>query len=257
MLLIRSLVFDLFLYGLMFVMGVLMAPLAAVSRAGTYWVIHTYTSIVLGALRVICGLRVEVRGKVPQDEVIVASKHESFLDILILANVLPRPKFVMKKQLKWAPVLGFYAMRMGCAPVDRGRKREAMTQMVSDLDDAGQEPGQIIIYPQGTRTLPGAKLPYKIGAGVLYTRFGHPCVPAANQCGCVLAASHGLATAGDRGGGVSGAHRGGAVGARGDGSDGRAHRGCDRPAARRSEGRARPARRMIRALSRATSIPSR
>ncbi|MGB0497944.1 MAG: lysophospholipid acyltransferase family protein [Rubricella sp.] len=183
MTLLRSLVFDAFFYSLMLVMGILCLPLAISGKKGTYWSIHAYTTIVLAALRLICGLRTEVRGTPPTGEAIVASKHQSFLDILILANVLPEPKFVMKKSLRWAPILGFYAMRMGCAPVDRGKKGRAVQQMVQGIGRSRADGGQVIIYPQGTRLAPGVKAPYKVGAGVLYQSFGLPCVPVATNAG--------------------------------------------------------------------------
>lgn len=42
---------------------------------------------------------------------------------------------------------------------------------------------QLVIYPQGTRVAPGATLPYKVGAGVLYNRLGKTCVPVATNVG--------------------------------------------------------------------------
>lgn len=185
-LLLRSLIYNTIFYVLMMVMGVILSPLALLSRNGAYWSIHIYTSLVLWLLRIICGLRVEVRGQPPRGEVLIASKHHSFLDILILANQLPRPKFIMKKELKWAPILGFYAMRIGCAPVDRGKKAQAVSRMVSDVDnskDADDDPGQVIIYPQGTRVPVDSKMPYKAGAAVLYDRFGMECIPVATNAG--------------------------------------------------------------------------
>ena len=100
MLLARSLVFDAVLYALMGVMGILGAPLALWSVDGAYAVCRAYCRAVFFCLRVICGLRVEVRGAVPAGEVLVASKHQSFLDILILFEALPRAKFIMKKELQ-------------------------------------------------------------------------------------------------------------------------------------------------------------
>ena len=50
------------------------------------------------------------------EEVLVAAKHQSFLDILILFRALPRAKFIMKKELRWAPILGLYALRIGSTP---------------------------------------------------------------------------------------------------------------------------------------------
>ncbi len=134
-------------------------------------------------LRVICGLRVEVRGEVPAGEVLVAAKHQSFLDILILFEALPRPKFIMKKELKWAPILGLYALRIGSTPVARGDRVEGDEGDGRACRPAPSEPRQLVIYPQGTRVAPGARLPFKVGAGVLYDRLGEPCVPAATNAG--------------------------------------------------------------------------
>ena len=66
MLLVRSLIFDALLYLLMGVMGILGAPLALWSVDGAYAVCRGYCRAVLFCLRVICGLRVEVRGEVPR-----------------------------------------------------------------------------------------------------------------------------------------------------------------------------------------------
>lgn len=184
MLRLRSLVFDFLMYATLLVYGVLMLPVAIWSVDGTYWVMKTYCKIIFWYLKVICNLRVEYRGEVPTGDVVVCSKHMSFLDVLMLMHSLPRAKFIMKRELIFAPVIGFYALRIGSAAVARGKKGQAVKKMVSDLDKARQkDPGQTVIYPQGNRVLPGVLKPYKVGAGVLYDRFGLDCVPAATNTG--------------------------------------------------------------------------
>lgn len=182
MLLIRSQLANVLMYLTMGVMGIGCAPLALWSRGGAYWAVKRYCEIVFWLYRVICNLRVEFRGEVPQGDVIVCSKHMSFLDVMMLAYILPRAKFIMKNELKWAPVLGFYAMRIGSAPVQRGQRSKAMNKMVAHVEDR-EETGQTVIYPQGTRVLPGAHREYKVGAGVLYSRMGQDCIPAATNTG--------------------------------------------------------------------------
>ncbi|MEM8872426.1 MAG: lysophospholipid acyltransferase family protein [Pseudomonadota bacterium] len=183
MLLIRSVLFDVLLYSLMLVMGIVCSPLALISREWTVRVMQWYCHISLWMLRVICGLRVEVRGNVPRGEVVVASKHQSFLDIIIHTSTLPRPRFIMKEELKWVPIFGVYALRMGSTPVARGRKGAAVREMVNAAEKSGAGGGQLVIYPQGTRLAPGVSAPYKVGAGVLYQRMGVACVPAATNAG--------------------------------------------------------------------------
>ncbi len=184
MTLLRSLLFDALFLTLMLVMGILCAPAAAWSRDGAIWSVKTYSRISLWLLRMVCGLKTEVRGPVPDFPCLVASKHQSFLDILIHVSVLPRPRFIMKQELKWAPILGLYAMRIGSTPVNRGARAAAVKDMVAGAEKSESAMrGQLVIYPQGTRVAPGAARPYKVGAGVLYQRFKVPCVPAATNAG--------------------------------------------------------------------------
>lgn len=179
----RSLLFVGQMYLMMVVFAVAFTPLAAFDRRYAFAAVHTYCRWVRWSARWMVGLRSEVRGPVPTGEVLIASKHQSFFDIIILVSVLPRPKFIMKQQLKWMPILGWYALRIGCVPVDRGKRGAAIQSMLRDVKEGRSGPGQLIIYPQGTRTAPGAQLPYKIGSGALYGQLGQTCVPAATNVG--------------------------------------------------------------------------
>lgn len=188
---IRSLLFIIQMYLMMFLMALFFTPLAIWRRDWAFHAIHTYCNWVRWSARWIVGLKTEVRGEVPTDEVIVASKHQSFFDIIILSSVLPRLKFIMKKELKWAPIVGYYAFRIGCVPVDRGKRGQAIKRMVADVKSGAQEPGQLIIFPQGTRVAAGAHKPYKIGTAVLYDQTGQAVVPAATNVG-VFWKRHGI-----------------------------------------------------------------
>lgn len=180
---LRSILFVGQMYLAMPVFGLLYLPVALATPRGASVAARHYCHWVRWTARWMVGLRSEIRGTPPEGEVLIASKHQSFFDIILLVGSLPRPRFIMKQSLKWAPVLGWYALRMGCVPVDRGKRGQAIAEMSKRVAEGRQDPGQLIIYPQGTRVAPGAALPYKIGAGVLYRQFGAPCVPAATNVG--------------------------------------------------------------------------
>jgi 1-acyl-sn-glycerol-3-phosphate acyltransferase len=180
---LRSLVFVGQMYAMMALMAVFFTPWAIFDRRGAFAAVHTYCRWVRWTARWMVGLKTEVRGTPPTGEVLIASKHQSFLDIIIIVSEVPRPKFIMKKQLKWAPILGWYALRIGCVPVDRGRRAQAIQQMTEGVKAGVQEPGQLIIYPQGTRVAPGTHKPYKVGTAILYEQTGQTCVPAATNVG--------------------------------------------------------------------------
>lgn len=186
-----SLMFIIQMYLMMFILALYFTPLAIWKREWAFRAVRTYCRWVRWSAKWMVGLRSEIRGEVPEDEVLVASKHQSFFDIILIVSVLPRPKFIMKRQLKWAPILGYYAQRIGCIAVDRGKRSAAIKQMVADVRSGAVLPGQLIIFPQGTRVAAGVEAPYKIGTGVLYRETGEDCVPAATNVG-VFWKRHGI-----------------------------------------------------------------
>ena len=184
-----SLIFIAQMYFMMLVVALIFAIPAIISRRGAFAAVHFYSNWVRASASILVGLRSEVRGEIPQGEILIAAKHQSFFDIILLCSALPRPKFIMKRELIWAPILGQYALRIGCVPVDRGKRGAAIAKM-KDAVTAG-EPGQLVIYPQGTRVAPGAKLPYKVGAGLLYDQLRQTCIPVATNVG-VFWPKHGI-----------------------------------------------------------------
>jgi 1-acyl-sn-glycerol-3-phosphate acyltransferase len=178
-----SLIFILQMYLAMAVIGLVFAPWALFSPTGARTACKTYCRWVIFTLRLLCGLKTQVRGTPPTDECLIAAKHQSFLDIILIFNAVPAGKFIMKRELIFAPILGQYALRIGCVPVNRGKRGAAIAKMKADVAAGAAEPGQLIIYPQGTRVAPGATKPYKVGTGLLYEQLAQPCVPVATNVG--------------------------------------------------------------------------
>ncbi len=180
---VRSLLFLMQIYFMMPVIGLLFAPWALFSRTGARTCCKTYSRWVFWSARWMVGIRCEVRGTPPSGEVLIASKHQSFLDIMMIFTALPTAKFIMKKEILYTPVIGQYAKLLGCVAVDRGKRGAAIDKMVRDVREGKQEAGQLIIYSQGTRVAPGVVAPYKIGTGVLYEQLSQTCVPVATNVG--------------------------------------------------------------------------
>ncbi|WP_323768645.1 lysophospholipid acyltransferase family protein [Marinovum sp.] len=179
----RSLLFNIQMYVMLAIMGIGFFPLALASPRGAAFACKTYCRWVRWTAGWMVGLKTEVRGPVPQGEVMVAAKHQSFLDIIMIYSALPAAKFIMKRELLWSPVVGQYAARIGCVPVARGKRGAAIKKMVADVAAGMAKPGQLVIYPQGTRVAPNRYLPYKVGSHVLYAELAQPCVPAATNVG--------------------------------------------------------------------------
>lgn len=188
---VRSVIFVMQMYLVLFLLAVLFALPALVWKgASFYWMKHFCNWSRFTAKHIV-GLQTEVRGKVPTGAVLVASKHQSFLDSITLLSALDAPRFIMKKELTWIPILGWHGLNMGCIPVDRGKRGKAISKLMADVRAGQEKPGQLIIYPQGTRVAPGVKVPYKMGTAALYSQLGQDCVPVATNVG-VFWPRHGL-----------------------------------------------------------------
>lgn len=180
---VRSLIFNAQMYVAMLVFGIVYLPAAIVSSDGAVAACHAYCRWVRWTASWMVGLKCEIRGEPPTDEVMVAPKHQSFFDVLMIYGALPRGKFIFKSILKYAPIIGQFGLRIGCIPVDRGKRGQAIKKMIADVKAGHAHPGQLIIYPQGTRINPGVKAPYKVGTGALYRDLGQPVVPVATNVG--------------------------------------------------------------------------
>ena len=158
----------------------LAAPRAAVMRFGRFW-----ARSVLVLLRVVVGLDHQVRGldRVLGGGCIIAMKHQSAWDTLILPVVLGDPACVVKRELLSVPFYGWYAARAGSIAVDRKAGAGALRRMVAAARPVAAQGRPIVIFPEGTRVAPGAHLPYQSGVAALYQALALPLVPVAVNSG--------------------------------------------------------------------------
>jgi len=182
---IGSALFVIWMYGLMVVMGVLCAPALLGPRAWVRGVARLYLALVFGGLRVLCGIRYEVRGRehLPEGGALIASKHQSMFETLAFWSILDDPAIILKKELSYLPFFGWYAMKLENIKVDRSAGAKALRNMLKQAKTRAAEGRQIVIFPQGTRLSPGEPDTYKPGVAGLYGAMKAPCVPVALNSG--------------------------------------------------------------------------
>lgn len=182
---IRAFAFNLvFILWTLFV-GTIGLPLLLLPRRVSMEFGRIWARSVLFLLRLIVGLDHEIRGleRVPRGGCIVAMKHQSAWDALILPIVLGDPAVVVKRELLLLPYYGWYAARAGSIGIDRKAGAGALRRMVSEAREIVASGRPIVIFPQGTRVLPGADMPYQPGVAALYQALALPLVPAAVNSG--------------------------------------------------------------------------
>ena len=175
------------IYFLLIVLGLIMIPYASYSRLNAIRVIKLYCRLVFLILKVFLKIKLDIRGFIPENKpAIICSKHQSFLDVLMLLYILPQPRFVMKSELNRIPIFSFYAKKIGCFSVQRDNKRDALTAIIETIKKEQQETnGQLVIYPEGTRTLPGETVEYKKGIEILFSRLKRPLFLVSTNSGLI------------------------------------------------------------------------
>lgn len=190
---VRSLLFVAWLYLAIAIFAILLSPTLLGPHALAMGVIKSWARFVLFGLRWIAGVRVEFRGldHRPAGAALVASKHQSMLDIIIPFVVLENPCIIMKRELMILPFFGWFAWKTKMISVDRSAHSKALKDMVKQARARSGEGRQIVIFPEGTRAEPGAAPDYKPGVMALYRDLGIPCWPVATNAGLCWPA-HGI-----------------------------------------------------------------
>lgn len=130
-------------------------------------------------LRVIAGIRMEVRGveNIPQGACLVAGKHQSFWETFAILPLLDDPAMVLKKELTYIPFFGWFIYKFRMIPVERSAGTQALRSLIEAGEKAVADGRQVVIMPEGTRRAPDDPPDYKPGAAALYGKLGVPCVP--------------------------------------------------------------------------------
>jgi 1-acyl-sn-glycerol-3-phosphate acyltransferase len=183
--LFRSILFNVVFYVNLVVFLVVGSPLMFGPRRWAMFGLKLWAITSQWWLEVIVGIDVDVRGRanVPDGAVIVAGKHQSLFETFALIPLFNDPAMVLKRELLFIPLFGWFAAKFRMIPVDRGAGASALRGMLLHARRAAAGGREILIFPEGTRRPPGAPPAYKPGAAAIYGALGLPCVPMAINSG--------------------------------------------------------------------------
>ena len=185
MLVARSLLFSAVFYAGTLIILVAGSPLLLGPRSWAMAGLRAHARLALFALRVIVGTKLEVRGRenLPPAPYLAAAKHQSAWDTFALIPLFRDPAVVMKAELSYIPLYGWFSIKFKHILVRRERAAAALKSLIRDARERASQRREILIFPEGTRRSPGAPPDYKPGVVALYEGLGVPCVPIALNSG--------------------------------------------------------------------------
>lgn len=183
--LLRSALFNLCFYVLVLFLMVAAIPALFQGGEAVEWHARRWARLSLALLDRICGIKVEYRGveNLPVGGAIVAAKHQSALDILVLINCVERFTFIYKRELDFLPLFGTFLRRCGQISIDRSKRAGVLAQIIAAAKEKLGDNRRLVIFPEGTRRPAGALPLYKSGVARLAEATGATCVPVALNSG--------------------------------------------------------------------------
>ena len=189
MLILRSLLFNLFLYtGIVVVFLIAIPALFLPAKITLLFgkLLGHYTVLVV---RIFLNTKVEFKGieNIPKNEkYFVASAHQSMFETFALQSVLDYPVFILKKELLKIPLFGQYLKKIKSIEIIRDTTtKENLNFFDKVAKIVKNENRPLLIFPQGTRVKVEDRVPFKKGVGRIYEALNISCVPIALNSGKV------------------------------------------------------------------------
>ena len=186
MIAVRSFLFNTAFYANLIIWMIVLTPIYFLQpRKQAYWVPKYWARSCHWLMEKIVGTTFTVEGleNIPEGGYVLAPKHQSFWDTYALLPWLDDPVYILKRELMWIPMFGWYAAKQKMIPVNRGARGKVMAQVMVRAKEEMRNGRQLVIYPEGTRREPGAEPSYKYGIARIYRDLDVPVVPVAMHAG--------------------------------------------------------------------------
>lgn len=182
----RGFLFTIVLYAFTLFWTVICLPAFLLPVRMREFVPIVWTNSARFLLWLFCGVRIQVRGmeNLPKEGgYIIASKHQSALETAVYHSLLPQVIYVLKRELSWIPIVGWWFKGTNCIVINRAEGTKAMLKMFEQASERLAKRYRLVIFPEGTRVPVGKHAPYHPGIYLLYERTGAPVVPVALNTG--------------------------------------------------------------------------
>ena len=181
-----------FLFSLFFFLGIVLISIIFIPSFFLPQSIVLFGGKIMGywsaiCLRVFLSIKIVVKGKekiITGSKYFIASSHQSMFETFFLQTIFNSPIFILKKELINIPIFGWYLKKIGSISISRNKTTKdnlGFFEQISSVTNKSKRP--LIIFPQGTRLLPGDRSDFKKGVGKIYEKLNIKCQPVAINSG--------------------------------------------------------------------------
>jgi 1-acyl-sn-glycerol-3-phosphate acyltransferase len=181
-----------FLFSIFFFLGIILISIVFIPSLFLPQKIVLYGGKIMGywssfCLRIFLSTKIIIKGKeniVKDGKFFIASSHQSMFETFFLQTIFNSPVFILKKELLMIPIFGWHLKKIGSISIKRNKitkENLGFFDEILKLINTSNRP--LIIFPQGTRLLPGDRSPFKKGASRIYEELKIACQPVAINSG--------------------------------------------------------------------------
>jgi 1-acyl-sn-glycerol-3-phosphate acyltransferase len=147
--------------------------------------ITSWVDVVMKGLSFICGIHYEIKGleNIPDTPCVIMSNHQSTWETLYSYKIFTPQATVLKRELLWIPIFGWALLLLRPIAINRGKKQQALKQLLLKAPGAIHDGFWYMAYPEGTRVSPEKDLPFASSSSLIACKNGFPVLPIAHNAG--------------------------------------------------------------------------
>ena len=140
-------------------------------------------------LKIFLSTKITIKGEeniIKDKKFFIAASHQSMFETFFLQTIFNSPVFILKKELLFIPIFGWYLKKIGSISINRNKITKENLTFFDDIKKILNNSNRpLIIFPQATRVLPNDRPPFKKGSGRIYEELNIYCQPVAINSGYV------------------------------------------------------------------------
>ncbi len=186
---IRSILFSTFFFlGIVFISLIFIPTLIMPQRVVLYGgkMMGNWSSF---CLKIFLSTKITIKGKeniIQNKKFFIAASHQSMFETFFLQTIFNYPVFILKKELLFIPLFGWYLKKIGSISIKRDKVSKENLGFYEDISNILTNSNRpLIIFPQATRVLPADRPPFKKGVAKIYNQLNIDCQPVAINSGYV------------------------------------------------------------------------